>query len=199
MPAPKPRGLITRAETKAAKQARADAESAMKPGRGLPANPPARLNGHETAAAVWRRLMRMYGELEATVVTRLDQDLLIDYCILTEQTAEMDDMRRAAYQVWADLKRRWDAALADKRPVDVIDEAVDRMQIALAEAVKLDGRVDRKRALLLQWRQSLYLTPRARAGAAPEQKAPPEVPDEMEKLLGEVSQFVNERGSEGDK
>jgi hypothetical protein len=37
--------------------------------------------------------------------------------------------------------------------------------------VKVDGRVDRKRALLLQLRQSLYLTPRSRAGVMPKSKS----------------------------
>jgi len=60
--------------------------------------------------------------------------------------------------------------------------------------VKLDGRVDRKRSLLLQWRQSLYLTPRARAGAAPAKKEKEEAPDPLEMLLNDVSDFVNGAG-----
>jgi hypothetical protein len=58
--------------------------------------------------------------------------------------------------------------------------------------IKLDARVDRKRAHLHKLRESLYLTPRARAGVAPAAAQAEEPPDEMEQLLGEVVQFVNE-------
>jgi hypothetical protein len=57
--------------------------------------------------------------------------------------------------------------------------------------VKIDSRVDRKRALLLQQRQALYLTPRARAGAIPVQKQAEEPADDMDQLLSEVTRFVN--------
>lgn len=38
------------------------------------------------------------------------------------------------------------------------------------EILKLDARVDAKRKLILSLRMSLYLTPRARAGAIPNEK-----------------------------
>jgi hypothetical protein len=75
-----------------------------------------------------------------------------------------------------------------------------QIQNMLAEIVKLDARVDRKRALLHQWRQSLYLTPRARAGVPAQVKEEEEAPDELELLLRDVSESLNseDKGRSGD-
>ncbi len=177
MPARKPKSLIVRHETAAEKAERESREMAMRPNRELPLNAPARLRGHEIAESTWRRLMREFVSLEGEIVTRLDFDLLVDYCILTEQVHELDAMRKAAYDRWVSLQ---------------IEQASEETLIdAYDVVVKLDSRTDRKRALLLQIRQSLYLTPRARAGVAPAKKEPDEPKDELEKLLDDVSDFVN--------
>ncbi len=147
------------------------------------------------ASAAWRRLMRIYSELEGQIVTRLDMDLLIDYCMLMEQLAEMDQMRKSAVEIW----QQFEKARVEKQkddPERALDLAVSALH-AFDDIVKLDARVDRKRAELHKWRQSLYLTPRARAGAAPEKKVEPEPLSEMDKLLDEVDQFVN-RGEKDD-
>lgn len=65
-------------------------------------------------------------------------------------------------------------------------ETVEQMLKGLELLNRLDARADRKRALLLQWRQSLYLTPRARAGAVAARKQPEQPVDELERLLNEV-------------
>jgi phage terminase small subunit len=191
MPSRKPAGLNTRHDTAADKKRRTEGEDALKPERGLPYNPPARLSeipdrltDHEIAKGTWRRLMRLYGELEAEVVTRLDMDLLVDYCILMEQVSEMDEMRRSAKTIWAQLDAERKRLMQEKRVDEAILMAV-KASDTFETIVKLDSRADRKRALLLQWRQSLYLTPRARAGVAPKPKDPEEPPDELEKLLDE--------------
>jgi phage terminase small subunit len=49
----------------------------------------------------------------------------------------------------------------------------------------MDARLDGKRKLLHTLSQSLYLTPRSRAGVAPEQKEPEHDDDPMDKLLNE--------------
>jgi phage terminase small subunit len=123
--------------------------------------PPAMLRGNAAAQKVWRRVMRLYADVEATIVTGLDQDLLIEYCTVVAEVEELNGLR---------------AALADD--MDAL--------------IKLDARVDRKRAHLHKLRESLYLTPRARAGVAPAAAQAEETPDEMEQLLGEVVQYVNE-------
>ncbi len=190
MPARKPASLIVRHDTAADRAERYAQESAVNPGGALPMNAPARLQGHPVAGAAWRRLMRLYGELEAQVVTRLDADLLVDYCMLMEQLAEMDEMRQHQVALWRRFVERSGSAETYEQLLQAEALAAD----ALEQVTKIDARADRKRALALQMRQSLYLTPRARAGTAPAQKQEPEPPDELDRLLGEVAAFV---GSDG--
>jgi phage terminase small subunit len=218
MPARKPAALIVRHETAAEKRQRAERESALRPGQGLPMAAPARLAGHEQASAAWRRLMRMYGDVEGEIVTRLDMDLLVDYCMLLEQLAELDHMRKTTYQIWLDLGQAHDRAkkAAAKSEQELKGDQVSDEQVAAAEklhdravmlalkcvdafeaVVKLDGRVDRKRALLLQLRQALYLTPRSRAGTAPVKKEAEEPLDDLELLLNDVNNTLNNGRGDG--
>jgi hypothetical protein len=201
MPARKPSGLNRNHDTAENKAKRAENEASLTPQRGLPIDAPSRLKEHEVASAAWRRIMRMYNELEAEIVTRLDLDLLIDYCLLTEQVQEMDRMRKVVYQLWLELGQRHDKVKTESEHTEDPDaaEALEEEAILLASkvldafeaVVRLDGRVDRKRSLMLQWRQSLYLTPRARAATAPTKKEREVPPDELENLLNDVSEFVN--------
>ena len=190
MPARKPADLIVRAETKADKERRVDGERSLRPRRELPMDAPARLDGHDIARGAWRRIMRIFADLEAEVVTRLDQDLLIDYCILLEQVVELDHMRKAAYRVGLQLAERHRQLISEDKSDDAVLLAI-KIVGAFDAVLKLDARADRKRDLLLKWRQSLYLTPRARAGAAPAKKEPEPPPDDFEQLLDDVSEFVN--------
>lgn len=190
MPARKPAGLNRRHDTKAEKAERAQAEDALRPLRALPMNPPARLQGHEKATAAWRRLMRIYSELQAEIVTALDEDLLADYCIALEQAREMDAMRKAAAAVYEQLERARVEAV-ERQELELAVSLGQRVLDALDQVVKLDSRVDRKRSLLLQMRQSLYLTPRARAGVAPAPKEKEEPLDDMEAMLRDVGDYVN--------
>lgn len=190
MPARKPAGLITRAQTKAVTQARIDNEQAMQPVRDLPMDAPARLKGHDLAAATWRRLMRRYDELKAVVVTRMDEDLLVDYCMLLEQLHEMDALRNSAVEIWKMLDEQRKDLMQKKQFAEAVLIAAKEAD-TFEMIIKLDSRADRKRKLLLEMRQSLYLTPRARAGAAPDKKEAPEEPDELEKLLDDVEDTLN--------
>lgn len=220
MPARKPKALITRHETKAEIRQREDRESSMRPEQELPRGAPARLAGHKVAGETWRRLIRLYSETKDPIVSKLDQDLLVDYCILMEQLVEMDLMRKSAADIHqlilsriaaiekkrAELKKRIAEAeisfeLAQELDgLKAQDEALEEKQLDLAlrltnafdTILKLDARVDLKRAKIHTLRQSLYLTPRARAGVAPEKKEKPEEPDEMEKLLNEAGIFVGD-------
>lgn len=219
MPARKPQGLKVRHDTKAEIDARVDREASMAPAHELPMAAPARLRGHPLAAESWRRLMRGWAEIEAQVVTRLDMDLLIDYCILMEQCAELDRMRKVTYGLWLEMGAASERLkhLITETETEARQQKDDPEKVAAAAAriehleeqainaaakcidafeavVKLDGRVDRKRALLLQWRQSLYLTPRARAGAAPTKKEQEVEVDPLEALLNNVNDFVNGDG-----
>lgn len=195
MPAAKPAALVNRHETKAEKMARESGENAMRPGRDLPHEAPAALKGHAVAAKVWRAMVRDFTSVEGEIVTRLDQALMVDYCILMEQTAELDKMRRSARQLWEQLQKTYNA-LEEQGLVAEALTVSEKITNALDLVIKLDGRVDRKRDLLHKLRQSLYLTPRARAGAAPKAKGPDEPVDELEKMLNDVSDYVN--GDQGE-
>jgi phage terminase small subunit len=169
----------------------------MTPARKLPESEPAALKKHPVAAAEWRRLIRMYNGLEADIVTRLDMGMLLDYCMLLEQLEELDELRQGALQEWRAGKKileTWreqdDKQAAEDPEHHTVDlktfiRASEAVNWAYDKIIKVDGRVDRKRALLLQLRQSLYLTPRSRAGVAPAEKAPEEPEDEMTRLLNE--------------
>jgi hypothetical protein len=194
MPARKPSSLINRHETAEERAEREERDAALRPNRALPQNPPASLRGRKTAEVVWRRLIRMYGELEAEIITRLDMDLLVDYCILAEQVSELDAMRKAAmsqFELLDTLRKKY----IDEGKIESAVVTGAKMEATFEDTLKLDGRVDRKRDLMFRLRQSLYLTPRARAGTAPKGKdKEAEVVDPMEALLGEVNTFVNGDG-----
>ncbi len=164
----------------------------MKPGRSLPAMPRS-LKDHPVAQSSWRRLMREFSSIDAVLVTRLDMDVLIDYCMLEEQKVEIDRMRRAAYDSMLVLAKDLDL-LRKKGNIEEAAKVASRVIDATNEVVQLDSRADRKRDLLLKLRQSLYLTPRSRAGAAPKDKKeePPE--DPFEALLNKLPSKVPVNG-----
>jgi phage terminase small subunit len=190
MPARKPATLIRRHETAEEKAQRAAHESSLRPARRLPAQAPAQLADHPSAAAAWRRLIRIYGELEGEIVTRLDQDLLVDYCLLAEQVLQLDKMRQAAYRAWLELSKEHDR-LQEAGQADAAVFMAIKVVGAFDAVIKLDGRADRKRDLLVKMRQALYLTPRARAGTAPAKKESEPPPDDLELLLNDVTEYVN--------
>lgn len=173
MPAKKPNGLITRARTKEESETRAAGEKAMQPEGDVFARMPPALKGHAAATVAWKRLAENHYALpeENRWLCLLDLDMLVDYCLLIEQVVEMDAVRSVV------VKR----LTAKRKPKSLNEIAV------LDDLVKLDARVDRKRALLMQLRQSLYMTPRARAGVVPDNKEKPdEQTDPLEELLEDV-------------
>ena len=193
MPARKPQSLITKHETAAEQAQRARGESQFRSRRQLSNEPPARLKGHKVAAAAWRRIMHLYNEIQGEIVTRLDIDHLVDYCLLLDQLSRIDRMSDVAYQTWEQLAGEHERLIEAGKP----DEAV-RISIQVVGAfdavTKLDARADRKRDLLLKWRQSLYLTSRSRAGVVPVQKEPVEPPVFLETRA--VLQVVSRAGED---
>lgn len=141
-------------------------ESSMRPKGRVTVNPPAALKGMAEAQREWRRAMRIYNQIEAEIVTKLDTPLLIQYCTLYQQLAEMDAICQALIR-----------AKSEELDIDAI--------------VKMDARLDRKRALIFQMQQSLYLTPRSRAAKAPKPKEQEQPKDDLEKLLDDVTDYVN--------
>jgi hypothetical protein len=184
MPAKKPASLVVKHDVKAARKKRAAGEAALQPRVNLQLKAPGRLKGYRGAGTLWRRMIEMYRGLDAAIVSRLDQDMLVSYCILDVQEAEMDKLRAAAFKNYTKAQATLDRRAA-KEEIDpkVLIKWQDSVNWALGTIVKLDARVDRKRALLHVLRQSLYLTPRSRAGVTPPEKAPEKPKGDMEKLL----------------
>jgi len=187
----KPEGLNVGDKTKANKQARYDNESALRPRNSLPMKAPARIENNPVAAAAWRKLMRLYSEIDAEIVTRLDFNLLEDYCLAIDETEELRNMRTVAYQVWLDLAAEV-KVMKDQKMQDEAAYVAVKTVDAFDAIIKLDARIDRKRDLIHRLSQSLYLTPRARAGVSPNRKdREPEKKSEMESLLSEFEGIVN--------
>ena len=187
MPAKKPSILNVKNDTKADKAARANAESAMIPKTELSIKLPEKLKGkgHAIAAATWKRIISLYLEIDGTIATAFDVTLLVEYCLADEEVREIASMRR---DVKLDWEKNEKAAKKVKPTTETLKDWVAMWNIvnSLLKLFKeYDARMDQKRKLLLSYSQSLYLTPRSRAGVAPAVKEPPEPEDPTEKLLNE--------------
>lgn len=192
MPARKPATLINSADTKANKAARASAEAALTPRTALSIKPPASLNGHKEAVAVWKYTLKLYGETQGTIVTGFDLGIMTDYCLMVEQLVELETLRRQSFDSCALVRKSLNAITAKIKAKDakqILAEQLavnEKLESILDLIIKLDARIDRKRSLIHTLRQSLYLTPRSRAGVAPTEREEEEK-DEMTKLLEEVT------------
>ena len=203
MPAAKPMGLQTRHNTKAEIQAAKDREAALTPDRELSEREPNRLDGDKVAAATWRRIMREYNRLEAKLVSRLDMDLLIDYCLVMSQIDSLDKMREAARKFWETLDEGF-ANLHSSGDLVGSWTMANKVSKAYENVLKLDARVDQKRKLVFQYRQSLFMTPRSRSGVKPEEDQEKKAPiDPMEELLNssleKARNKVDSNGGSGDE
>ena len=185
MPARKPSSLIVRDETKAKKGKRVSGEAALMPKTAVPKTPPAGLKGHQHAGAVWRRLVGLYFETEGTIITAFDADLLTKYCLAEEELQELFELRGEIKKLWTSHNK----ILAKMNPKE--DQLKDYFN-ALAQANALlqrfqgmDARMDGKRKMVFALAQSLYLTPRSRAGVAPPEKPPEKSKSAMGGLLDE--------------
>jgi hypothetical protein len=192
MPAKKPVDLIIRAETKATRSARRAHESALRPKTKLPLAPPRALTGHAAASKVWRQMLALYEELEAVIVTALDQDILVEYCLLMEQVQEIDKLRTSALKAAKNAQDAYRAMRRKRKEPRDLAKFQDALNETYELIAKLDARSDAKRKLLLTLRQSLYLTPRSRAGVEPQEKKKPKAKSQIAELLDEVTEFVNE-------
>jgi len=170
MPARKPLSLYSSTDRhKARREARADAEKGMISKIGLSTAAPARLRGHKRAAAVWRRLMKIYNTLAAQIVTGLDWVLVENYCLGCEELDELIFMRTTSFATYRELNQAFKRAQLEGETEKAVSLAKD-LTGAYEAVLKVDARVDRKKQLLHTLSQSLYITPRARAGVTPAQK-----------------------------
>ncbi|MAT45356.1 MAG: hypothetical protein CL609_23755 [Anaerolineaceae bacterium] len=199
MPARKPNSLNRRHNTAAENQARIDAESAMTPESDLSMKVPSKLNNHPIAQKAWKNLIGLYNELEGAIVSALDFDLLVDYCLMMEQAAELDQMRKEAVFAVELLKNLRDQQIKNE-DLEKAERTAAKMAPAIELVAKIDARVDGKRKELNKMRTYLYLTPRSRAGVSPNKKEEDQQEmDPMAMLLGEVTDYVNGENGDQDK
>lgn len=166
MPARKPTGLNTRHDSLTEKEDREKKEAAMKPRTRLDIAAPARLSGHKTAIAQWKKTIGLYQETEAEIATAFDENLLIDYCLIVEELPRLEKLRD-------EMQEAWSAELKTVKRMKNGDEKIKQWGVvnALYQNFKgMDARVDGKRKLKHEAETKLYLTPRSRAGVAPPEK-----------------------------
>lgn len=183
MPVRKPSSLLNQHDTKEERAARDAAERALEPKTALTIKPPDALKGHANASAIWKRLVGLYFETEGVIITAFDADLLVKYCLAEEELLELFKLR-------GEIKKTWERHLKILDKINVKSEDMKNYYNALAQANALlqrfqgmDARLDGKRKLVVALAQSLYLTPRSRAGVAPTEKEPEEPKSDMEKML----------------
>lgn len=184
MPASKPSSLRTRHDTKTDRSARDAGEAALIPKTALTKKPPAALTRHKQASAVWRRLVDLYFETDGTIITAFDMDLLIKYCLAEEELEELFKLRGEIKKLWTTHAKKVLTINPDPKELKWYYLALNQANALLQRFQGMDARMDNKRKMLVGMAQSLYLTPRSRAGVAPPEKEPDEPKSEMDKLLG---------------
>lgn len=185
MPARKPSALNAMSTTKEVRAKREAAESAMTPKVALNTAVPVRLRGrgHMNAAASWKQAMKIYSSTESQIATAFDQELLLNYCLTCEEAIQMANLRDVVFANWIEAEK---ALKKIKKTADNLKdwESMQSIINGFYQRIQgLDARLDGKKKLILLMQQSLYLTPRSRAGVAPVDKEPEEDDDPMATLL----------------
>jgi phage terminase small subunit len=183
MPAKKLSALTNRHETKEEKSLREEGEKAKTPKTLLSSNPPKMISSNKTAAATWARLIGLYSEVEGTITTAFDQDLLIKYCLLEDECIKMAGLRDAILKDYNTVANQMSKLKPKGEEIKQYFKCLEQVNALLARYQGMDARLDGKRKLLHSLAQSLYLTPRSRAGVSPTNKKPEEPVDPIEELL----------------
>ena len=184
MPAKKPVDLIVRDETKSMRRHRRSQSERMTPKKALSAKPPRELTG-PVERATWAATVQLYMELDARIVSALDQGLLMDYCTACQQRQEIDDMRTAALSNYLKSEAILQKVELGKQEVEakVLLKLINAVARDGDRMLKLDARADQKRKLIHLLRQGLMLTPRSRGGVNPNEKMPEIPPSELERII----------------
>jgi len=170
MPAKKPNSINNKHQTKKESRARGDAESAMEPKTKLTITPPAALKGHKIASAEWVSLITLYNELDATIVTKLDERMVITYCKLIEEEFNLEAKVKKLDQAQKDMLANASRIKPNTENLKTWVGMWSQVNGLTANFKGMDARLDGKRKHRLSLEQSLYLTPRSRAGVAPPEK-----------------------------
>lgn len=185
MAAKKDSSLHKRHDAKSDRESRAAAEEALKPTTKLSVKPPAELSGHARASKIWKRIMSLYGETKGEIITAFDENLLVRYCLSLEEIGEIYGLRKVVLKLW-DQHAKWLEKLKPKNEnLKDYFKALEQVNALLQRFQGMDARLDNKRKMILAMEQSLYLTPRSRAGVVPEEKEGGKPKSDMDKALDE--------------
>jgi len=167
---------------------REDRESAVRPRTLLSVRPPAKLKGKNTAMAVWEDIITLQGETQAAedgspIITSFDKDLLIKYCLAEEECLWLEGIRTEVERTYRAANKRLERMKPRGGDLKDYFNALSMVNALLNRLKDFDARLDGKRKLLHTLAQSLYLTPRSRAGVAPAEREPPKPKSKLGKLI----------------
>lgn len=115
--------------------------------------------------------------MEADLVSSLDFDLLLDYCMMTEYANDLDRLYSVSIKTLAKLERK---AKSGKASAESVAGSIGYISESI---VGINARAERQRMALQKLREALYLSPKARAGFIPAKKPAPPTPSEMAGIL----------------
>jgi hypothetical protein len=194
MPIRKPTGLITRAETKEDRAKREETDALFRTTVPLPKNVPPELTGSKIAIEAWKRTMKTYRGMKSEIVSGLDYDVLVEYCLTIQELADLRE-RYIHIQDQTIFIERNEKVFRKAGIKAVLEEwAVKAWSLNDSYELlrKIGLRLDQKRDRINKLRHALYLTPRARTGVAPAKKDPEKDDDDpMGDLLRESDQELN--------
>lgn len=127
--------------------------------------------------------MGLYAETKGEIITAFDESLLARYCLAQEELVEIYGLRKVVVRLW-DQHAKWLGKLKPKNEnLKDYFKALEQANALLQRFQGMDARLDNKRKMILAMEQSLYLTPRSRAGVAPEERENDSPKSEMDKAL----------------
>lgn len=170
MPTVKPSSLSRRHSTKEEIAARTESEAAMTPVTELTVTPPPKLHGHKAASSAWTYYIKLYSETKGTIITAFDSSLLVILCLLEEECEWIEEKRSETEKREQTLGKQIDRMKPKGDEMKTYVNLLKQFNALSARVGGWDARLDGKRKLLHSIAQSLYLTPRSRAGAAPKSK-----------------------------
>lgn len=175
MSANKPQALLTGNYKKKYLKDRMAAEEAMNPGFPMPSDIPVRLKGKKIAETTWKKMTALYESTSGKLVTAFDENLLVTLCLLEEELEWVNNLRGKVQNNIDRIEKVLSKKPDQKKEKDVFrsyQALVREYHYLISRMQGFDARIDGKRKLIHSISQSLYLTPRSRAGVVPKPKRP---------------------------
>ena len=170
MPARKPDALLVSKVSKENKKKRKESEKLMKPSFPINQSVPAILRGKKIAEETWIKTISLYDSAKGELVTAFDENILTTFCLLEEQIRWLDiqaENIKKSIDVVEKIILKKPAPKSEKSVIKEYYNLVKQYNYLISRLQGIDARCDGKRKLLHQISQSLYLTPRSRAGVSP--------------------------------